>query len=100
MSLGCDNLLCDALGRAPSCRLVIWVRNETQRDETDGEVVANTLETMWRKYCQTEVVEVRRFFFSIHTKWVTFCRSLDCLESLLDCFYKFFGFCLSFALKS
>ena len=30
MCLSCDNLLCDALGRAPSCRLVIFVRNATK----------------------------------------------------------------------
>ena len=27
MSISCDNLLCDALGRAPSCRVVVYWRN-------------------------------------------------------------------------
>ena len=27
MSISCDNLLCDALGRAPSCRIVVYWRN-------------------------------------------------------------------------
>ena len=61
MSLGCDNLLCDALGRAPSCRLVVWVRNESEETAMTASSVSssssNSLETMWRKYCQTEVVE-------------------------------------------
>ena len=60
MSLGCDNLLCDALGRAPSCRLVVWVRNESEEAAMTASSVSsssNSLETMWRKYCQTEVVK-------------------------------------------
>ena len=71
-SLGCDNLLCDALGRAPSCRLVLWVRNEPRTSSPDpggcpaeaDSISTHTLsscttglETMWRKYCQTEIVE-------------------------------------------
>jgi hypothetical protein len=29
MCISCDNLLCDALGRAPSCRVVVYWRNIT-----------------------------------------------------------------------
>ena len=42
--LSCDNLLCDALGRSPSTRLLVFVRNCS-----NGE---------WRMYASTEVVEV------------------------------------------
>lgn len=44
ISLSCDNLLCDALGRAPSARLVVHARNPP--------------EILWRKLAQTEVAEV------------------------------------------
>ena len=44
-SFSCDNLLCDALGRSPSARLLIYLRNST-----NGE---------WRLYANTEIVEVR-----------------------------------------
>ena len=43
-SFSCDNLLCDALGRSPSARLLIYLRNST-----NGE---------WRLYANTEIVEV------------------------------------------
>ena len=41
MSLSCDNLLCDALGRSPSAKIVISLRNSSN----------------WSKLCQTEVSE-------------------------------------------
>lgn len=44
LCLSCDNLLCDALGRPPSAKLVISVKNPN--------------EYMWTKYAQTEVAEV------------------------------------------
>ena len=44
-SFSCDNLLCDALGRSPSARLLVYIRNST-----NGE---------WRMYSNTEIVEVR-----------------------------------------
>ena len=43
-SLSCDNLLCDALGRSPSTRLLIFVRNSTGGD--------------WTLYANTEIMEV------------------------------------------
>ena len=45
VSLACDNLLCDAIGRAPSARIVIEVKNPP--------------EVLWRKLDQTETVEVK-----------------------------------------
>jgi len=42
-SLSCDNLLCDALGRSPSTRLLVFVRNSS-----NGE---------WHMYANTEIVE-------------------------------------------
>ena len=45
-SFSCDNLLCDALGRSPSARLLIFLRNSS-----NGE---------WRLYANTEIVEVRK----------------------------------------
>jgi len=41
--LSCDNLLCDALGRSPSTRLLVSIRNSS-----NGE---------WRMYANTEIVE-------------------------------------------
>ncbi len=49
LSMSCDNLLCDALGRAPSARVVIHARNNT------GPASSHH----WRRIAQTEVVEVR-----------------------------------------
>ena len=46
-SFSCDNLLCDALGRSPSARLLIFLRNSS-----NGE---------WRLYANTEIVEVRKY---------------------------------------
>ena len=43
-SLSCDNLLCDALGRSPSPRLLVFLRN------SDCDT--------WTLYANTEVVEV------------------------------------------
>ncbi|XP_059080345.1 inositol polyphosphate-4-phosphatase type I A-like isoform X1 [Tigriopus californicus] len=43
ISLSCDNLLCDALGRAPSARLVIHTRNPP--------------EILWKRVAQTEIAE-------------------------------------------
>ena len=43
-SFSCDNLLCDALGRSPSPRLLVYLRNSSK-----GE---------WRLYANTEIVEV------------------------------------------
>eukprot|EP00095_Tigriopus_kingsejongensis_P011180 maker-scaffold456_size166325-snap-gene-0.28 protein:Tk11180 transcript:maker-scaffold456_size166325-snap-gene-0.28-mRNA-1 annotation:"type i inositol- -bisphosphate 4-phosphatase-like" len=43
ISLACDNLLCDALGRAPSARLVIHVRSPP--------------EILWKRIAQTEIAE-------------------------------------------
>ena len=38
MNISCDNLLCDALGRAPSCRIVIYWRNRSGLcEKTDGK---------------------------------------------------------------
>ena len=45
MSLSCDNLLCDALGRSPSAKIVISVKNHQKGQQ-------------WIKYSQTEVAEV------------------------------------------
>jgi hypothetical protein len=45
LCLSCDNLLCDALGRAPSARLTVAFRN-------------NRKLPYWRKIGQTEVAEV------------------------------------------
>ena len=36
MSLSCDNLLCDALGRTPSCTLIIYVRNLNENHVLKG----------------------------------------------------------------
>ena len=44
MSLSCDNLLCDALGRSPSAKIVISILN-------------NNKNPIWNKLCQTEVSE-------------------------------------------
>ena len=44
-SFSCDNLLCDALGRSPSPRLLVYLRNSSK-----GE---------WRLYANTEIVEGR-----------------------------------------
>ena len=43
-SFSCDNLLCDALGRSPSPRLLVYLRNSDKAD--------------WRLYSSTEIVEV------------------------------------------
>ena len=43
-ALGCDNLLCDSLGRSPSTRLLIFTRNSSKAE--------------WQLYNRTEVVEV------------------------------------------
>ena len=43
-SMSCDNLLCDALGRSPSPRLLIFLRNSNSHE--------------WRLYANTEIVEV------------------------------------------
>jgi hypothetical protein len=45
MSLSCDNLLCDALGRSPSAKIVISLKSHQKGH-------------CWIKYCQTEVAEV------------------------------------------
>ena len=37
MSISCDNLLCDALGRAPSCRVVVYWRNLEVNDGNKQE---------------------------------------------------------------
>ena len=50
-SFSCDNLLCDALGRSPSARLLIYLRNST-----NGE---------WRLYANTEIVEVSWWLVSV-----------------------------------
>ena len=47
MSLSCDNLLCDALGRSPSAKIVISLKNHQKGH-------------CWIKYCQTEVAEVSK----------------------------------------
>ena len=46
LSLSCDNLLCDALGRAPSAKLIVTFRN-------------NRSVAYWRHLAQTEVAEVK-----------------------------------------
>ena len=43
-SLACDNLPCDGLGRPPSPRVLIYLRNSPDSD--------------WRLYANTEIVEV------------------------------------------
>jgi len=47
LSLACDNLLCDALGRAPSARLTVHAREDAA-------------DALWRKVAETEIVEVRK----------------------------------------
>ena len=51
-SMSCDNLLCDALGRSPSARMMVYLRNSDQ--------------SSWKLYASTEVVEVSftNIFFS------------------------------------
>ena len=61
-SFSCDNLLCDALGRSPSARLLIYLRNST-----NGE---------WRLYANTEIVEVR----CLGWLWVVEVRMFYCRE--------------------
>ena len=51
MSLSCDNLLCDALGRSPSAKIVISLKSHQKGH-------------CWIKYCQTEVAEVS------YSQWV------------------------------
>ena len=48
MSISCDNLLCDALGRSPSAKIVISVRNHQKLDHC------------WHRHGSTEVAEVRK----------------------------------------
>ncbi len=48
-ALSCDNLLCDALGRAPSARLVVSLRTGTGKSDRSPP--------RWRRFAQTEVVE-------------------------------------------
>ena len=43
-SMSCDNLLCDALGRSPSPRMLVYLRNSDQ--------------SPWKLYASTEIVEV------------------------------------------
>ena len=45
-SLACDNLPCDGLGRPPSPRILIYLRNPTEAE--------------WRLYANTEIVEVTK----------------------------------------
>ena len=45
--LACDNLPCDSLGRPPSPRVLVYLRNSA-----DAE---------WRPYASTEIVEVKQF---------------------------------------
>ena len=52
LGLSCDNLLCDALGRAPSAKLSLAFRN-------------NRSVPFWRKLAQTEVAEVRTLQMSL-----------------------------------
>ena len=44
--LACDNLPCDGLGRPPSPRILIYLRNPTEAE--------------WRLYANTEIVEVTK----------------------------------------
>ena len=54
--LACDNLPCDGLGRPPSPRVLVYLRNSA-----DAE---------WRLYASTEIVEVTMIFVDfLHGKW-------------------------------
>jgi hypothetical protein len=58
LCLLCDNLLCDALGRAPSAKLTLAFRN-------------NRSVPYWRKLGQTEVAEVSNIIRLSLEIWVS-----------------------------
>ena len=59
MSISCDNLLCDALGRAPSCRVVVYLRNRDRRlsnKDTKSEWLHDMRKSL-KDSCKTESVK-------------------------------------------
>ena len=64
-SFSCDNLLCDALGRSPSPRLLVYLRNSDTSD--------------WRLYSSTETVEV------IYEMKMRFLKGILKILRIVDC---------------
>jgi hypothetical protein len=66
MSISCDNLLCDALGRSPSAKIVISVKSNC--NNKTASTTASAASLTWLKYGQTEVAEV--LHLAADAQWV------------------------------